>query len=672
MFKAEHAIKLRDLKIYIHQEKDSGGETFMKKVLAGFRECGFAGELYRFSCGDIEKCKDPSDVFARFGKEEGSKRIMGLVKKAEAIDLDEPEVIPEAIKGAPVNLRIPDGWMYSEKGIGRIDEKSYEPKLVCRTPIILTRRLKSLDSGDEKIEVAFLRDGEWIECSFPRSTVFTSRGITALADLGCTVTSENAKQVVRFLSALEADNIDIITRTDSTSTYGWQPGNRFIPGVGSDIFIDIDPSQKGMASAYCQIGSMEGWLATMRPHREKYKFRFILAAAFAAPLLRIIRQRIFFVYNWGGSRSGKTAALKAALSAWGDSDRLMMNFNATQVGLERTASFFSDLPMGIDERQLAGNNQQGIEKTIYMIASGIGKLRGAKTGGIQTVHTWRTIALATGEEPLSTNTSQTGVNTRVLEIYCGPFENETEAAQMYQDVAADFGHAGPEFIKYLIRIEEDSIREWYVRMQDFVKSVGSGKAGSHVASVAVIALADAMVDEWLFQGRGVPAGDKKQGLSISPDSWGRACEMAKKIMEEQMSAAAGDVNENAVQFVTDWVLSNQAYFGSDTVGTCFGTMSEDGKVAYIYPSILNNALKREGYNERKTKKYMADKGFITAVQRKDHSGETYTVTSRFQGRVQRFVEFFLEKAQGISSPESEEPKQGEWMQLDEDAELPFE
>lgn len=672
MFKAEHAIKLRDLKIYIHQEKDGGGETFMKKVLAGFRECGFAGELYRFSCGDIEKCKDPSDVFARFGKEEGSKRIMGLIKKAEEIDLDEPEVIPEAIKGAPVNLRIPDGWMYSEKGIGRIDEKSYEPKLVCRTPIILTRRLKSLDSGDEKIEVAFLRDGEWIECSFPRSTVFTSRGITALADLGCTVTSENAKQVVRFLSALEADNIDIITRTDSTSTYGWQPGNRFIPGVGSDIFIDIDPSQKGMASAYCQIGSMEGWLATMRPHREKYKFRFILAAAFAAPLLRIIRQRIFFVYNWGGSRSGKTAALKAALSVWGDSDRLMMNFNATQVGLERTASFFSDLPMGIDERQLAGNNQQGIEKTIYMIASGIGKLRGAKTGGIQTVHTWRTIALATGEEPLSTSTSQTGVNTRVLEIYCGPFENETEAAQMYQDVAADFGHAGPEFIKYLIRIEEDSIREWYVRMQDFVKSVGSGKAGSHVASVAVIALADAMVDEWLFHGRGVPAGDKKQGLSISPDSWGRACEMARKIMEEQMSAAAGDVNENAVQFVTDWVLSNQAYFGSDTVGTCFGTMSEDGKVAYIYPSILNNALKREGYNERKTKKYMADKGFITAIQRKDNSGETYSVPKRFQGRLQRFVEFFLEKAQGISSPESEEPKQGEWMQLDEDADLPFE
>lgn len=677
MFKAEYAEKLQDLKVYIHQEKDSGGETFVKKVLEGMRSIEFIGEAFIFSCGDIEKCKDPSDVLMRFGKEEGKKHIMELVKNAKPIDLDEPEVIPEAIKGAPVNLRIPEGWKYSEKGISRFDEKSYEPKLVCRTPIILTRRLKSLDTGDEKIEVAFLRDGEWHTESFPRSVIFTSRGITALSDLGCTVTSENAKQVVRFLSALEAENIDIISRTDSTSTFGWQRGNRFIPGMGSDIFIDIDPSQKGMASAYCQTGSMEGWIATMRPQREKYKFRFILAAAFAAPLLRIVRQRTFFLHNWGGSRTGKTAALKAALSAWGDSDRLTMNFNATQVGLERMASFFSDLPMGIDERQLAGNNQAKLENIVYMISSGMGKLRGAKTGGIQTTHSWRTIAMSTGEEPLSTNTSQTGVNTRVLEIYCGPFESEAEAAQMYQDIASDYGHAGPEFVRHLVGIDEDSVREWYARMQDFVKSVGSGKAGSHVASVAVIALADAMIEEWFFKEKPAPADGHQVTLSeqaasrklaISPDSWGKACEAAKKIMEEQMSAAAGDVNESAVQFVTDWVLSNQAYFGSDAIGTCLGTMSEDGKVAYIYTSALNSALKREGYNERKTKKYMADKGFITAVQRKDHGGETYTVTSRFQGRVQRFVEFFIEKAQGLSSTEE---SKDEWLHVGDDADLPF-
>src|SRR5699024_1171642 len=71
------------------------------------------------------------------------------------------------------------------------------------------------------------------------------------------------------------------------------------------------------------------------------------------------------------------------------------------------------------ERQLAGNNQGALEKIVYIIASGTGKIRGAKSGGIQTVHQWRTVALATGEEPLSTETSQTGVSTRVLEIYGG-------------------------------------------------------------------------------------------------------------------------------------------------------------------------------------------------------------------------------------------------------------
>lgn len=82
----------------------------------------------------------------------------------------------------------------------------------------------------------------------------------------------------------------------------------------------------------------------MNPHRSRQKFRFILAASFAAPLLRIVKQRIFFVYNWGGSKGGKTAALKAALSAWGDPERLMVNFNATQVGLERTAPFTATSP----------------------------------------------------------------------------------------------------------------------------------------------------------------------------------------------------------------------------------------------------------------------------------------------------------------------------------------
>ena len=67
-------------------------------------------------------------------------------------------------------------------------------------------------------------------------------------------------------------------------------------------------------------------------------------------------------------------------------------------------------------------------------------------------------------------------------------------------------------------------------------------------------------------------------------------------------------------------------------------------MAYIYGSALDSALKKEGFNERKTKKYLAEKGLITAKPRKDNSGETYSVVKFFRGKHQRFIEFFLDKA----------------------------
>lgn len=97
MFKPHQAGLLQDLKIYIHQEPDKGGETFLRKIIEGLREGGFIGKVYRWSCNQIG-CKDPSAVYLKFGKEEAQKKIMRLIESAEEIDLDAPEEIPEAIQ----------------------------------------------------------------------------------------------------------------------------------------------------------------------------------------------------------------------------------------------------------------------------------------------------------------------------------------------------------------------------------------------------------------------------------------------------------------------------------------------------------------------------------------------------------------------------------------------
>lgn len=685
-FRPKMVPKLQDLKLFVHVEPDKGGETFLQKVTKVLREEEFIGEVYAWSCKGYG-VKDPSALFLEKGAgEDGEKEVKDLlnaaIKGAKKLDLDDiSETVPEAVKGAPVNLRQPEGWIYSEGGIQRIDEKTSRPVMVCRTPIILTQRLKSMETGEEKMEIAFKRDGAWHKAIFPRSTIFTARSITVLSDLGCTITSENAKQVVRFFEALEAENIDIIEKADSTSTMGWQTRGRFLPGHGDDIILDIEPSLRGWAAAYHYSGTFDDWKELMRPHRERDKFRFILAASFTAPLLRILQQRIFFVYNWGGSKGGKTAALKAALSAWGDPERLMVNFNATQVALERMAGFYNDLPMGIDERQLAGTKQENLERIVYMIASGTGRARGSKAGGLQTLNTWRTVALATGEEPLSTETTQTGVSTRVLEIYGGPFDDEKSASLMHQQAPQHCGWAGPEFIRRILQTDEQSVRDEYTRMVEEVYKIADSTNGAHIASISAVALADALVESWIFNPdpEAIDAPGAKLPLKIAPGAWERAVKMAETIIREQQAAGSGDVNEHATQFIVDWILSNRSQFGDKAIGTCLGTLSYDGKKAYIFPSLLNQALTKAGYSPRKTIKYLADNGIITTTQ-KANGGKEYSITKWFDNRTCRFTEFdigrFAKQVDALDENKAAEAAgvtDGDgFMPIPEGMELPFE
>lgn len=665
-FKPEWCERLKGIEtIYLHIEPDKGGETFLQQMCQKLLDGGYEGEVYRWSCGEYGT-KDPSDLYIKLGKEEAAAKIRAALDSAQSIDLSRlNEEIPTAVEGAPIRLRQPEGWIFSEKGISAIDEKTSMPHVVCRTPILITRRLRSMETGDEKVEVAFKRDGEWHSVVQPRSVIFQSRSITTLADQGCTITSENARFVVRFLEKLEAENIDIIERADAASTFGWQSSNTFLPGLADNLVLDIDPSLRGWAAAYCQSGTLEAWKAMIAPHRERDRFRFILAASFTAPLLRIVKQRIFFVYNWGGSKGGKSAALKAALSAWGDPERLMVNFNATQVALERMAGFYCDLPLGIDERQLAGNNQGALEKIVYMLASGTGRVRGSKTGGLQALQTWRTVILATGEEPITTETSQTGVSTRVLEIYGPPFEDERSAGMMHQTTAENYGWAGVDFVRRVIALGEDEVRQRFGAMLEHVYDLNDGKNGSHAAGIAAVATADALLSEWLFS-------------YTREDAEARARQMAASIVKENNENSVRDVNETAVQYIADWISSNDRGFTGEGYGQRLGEI--DGTYAYIFPSVLNKAIADGGFSTRKTLKYLAEQDIIETY---NEGGATrYSVKRRFGGKSQWMVKVDtdrLTRERGFrrgdgSQNDDDVPTQtgfGEFTEIDDNADLPF-
>lgn len=453
--------------------------------------------------------------------------------------------------------------------------------------------------------------------------------------------------MVRFLGALEQENIDALRLEESTSTFGWQSRRRFLPGHAPDMVLDIEPSMTRWASAYCRSGTLEAWAACMQPHRSRHRFRFILAASFAAPLLAIIKQRIFFVYNWGGSRGGKTAALKAALSAWGDPERLMANFNATQVALERMAGFFCDLPLGIDERQLAGSKQEGLEKIVYMLANGTGRSRGSKDGGLQELRTWRSVILATGEEPIGKANSQTGVNTRVLEVIGAPFEDEASASDMHQQAALNCGWAGPEFIQYILDTGDQAILDEYQDVVTRVRDLAGTKNGSHVAAVATVALADRMLSRCIFHETPEQAAAETE-------------RMTTRIVADLKEQEQPDVNEQAAQFIADWINSNIRSFVDGNYNQRFGYV--DGDLACIFPSLLREALENAGFSYRKTMTWLAENGICQV----DKAGK-YQIVKKYDGRPVRMI--VLDTVL-LATPPSETDEDG-FTVLPESEDLPF-
>lgn len=633
-FKAEWAEKLQGLNVYIHVEPDSGGEAFLTNITRALAESEHKGKVYKWRASDYGGEKDPSELLINAGEEKAKEYIDSALKNAEAAAITKET--KDLIEGEPVHLRQPQGWLIRDKGIFRLDTKTLDYYEVCRTPILLVRRLCGIETGEEKMEIAFKRDNRWTKAILPRSAIFQSKNIVGLTDLGCMITSENARHIVNFLADMERENGDLLELAESTSILGWQGKEHFLPYAGGGIVLDVDKTLAYLANAYTTSGTLKEWAEMIAPLRDNYIFRFILAASFAAPLLKIVNQRVFIIHNWANSKGGKTAALKCALSVWGDPNCLMTNFNATQTALERTASFYCDLPLGIDERQLAGNDQEGLEKIVYMLASGSGRARGNRNGGLQSVKQWRTIALATGEEPLTTDTSQTGISTRVLELYGAPFDDEQQASIMHQKTAAIYGTAGAEYIKHLIALGENAVNEKYNEFFEVVQALSNNTNGAHIACIALVAVADYIISKHIF------------GTSEA-DSYTAALEMAEKVVNANAENAARDVNKNALGYLYDWTVGHASEFGDFPKVERVGRLDKD--YIYFFPSAFDKILKSGGYNPKKTIRYLDEKGLLVKAKQ-----GTKTITARIAERVCRVYRIELLKiwnVLGISEEERE-------------------
>lgn len=110
-------------------------------------------------------------------------------------------------------------WIAKLSGIYSQSNSSID-QVACYHPILPVERMKNLETGEEQIKLAYFRNGRWDEITVPKTMITSANKIVALSGRGISVTSENAKLLVKYLSDVENLNDDYIAMQYSSSKLG--------------------------------------------------------------------------------------------------------------------------------------------------------------------------------------------------------------------------------------------------------------------------------------------------------------------------------------------------------------------------------------------------------------------------------------------------------------------
>lgn len=434
-------------------------------------------------------------------------------------------------------------WDANDLGVSTVKyDKSGFPTTVvaCSHPVLPIEILKNIDTGIERVTLAFFKYGGWQKVTVGREICADNTAIVkVLSKIGIEVTTENSKNLVRYISDCIGMNPVRLEPKRSINRLGWA-GNEFMP-YASDIVYDGDEAFEPIYRNIQQKGSYDRWKEYCGKLRKNKVVRLAFAASFASVLIERVNALPFVFHIWSGeSGTGKTVAIMAAMSIWGNPKMggLVKTMNTTKVNIMRTSAFLYSLPYAGDELQTMKDKwSTNFDQLIYQITEGIDRGRGKASGGVEETKTWKNSYLFTGEEPITKANSRAGSKNRVIEIEAeGKLIDDGNATVGF--LTENYGHAGKELIEYLQKTATKDLQAQYREYYDEMCHLDTTE--KQAMAMACILLADKILTQVVFT-------DEK------------AYEIADVSMYLR-SAQEVDVAEQSYQMVLNWIAKNPVRF----------------------------------------------------------------------------------------------------------------
>jgi len=403
-------------------------------------------------------------------------------------------------------LALPSGYELSEAGTLLVQGPKRVQEALARV-VFIRGRYEDIASGEHWAEVAYRNQRGWVSHTIPRRMLVDQRAIVgSLGSLGAPITSHNSRAAVEWFGAFELANEVALSPRRLATRCGWH-GAIFVASTGIGVApgeLTVGGDLGEVVRALTPRGDLDEHLGALREAwAASPVVRILICGALAVPMLHHLGAANFALHLCGDSSRGKTTMLRVVASVYGDpwSGAWVGSWNTTANAAEIRAQMLCDLPLIYDE--LGVSTLETVQRLIYSLVNGEGKIRLNRDSSSRKVHRWRTGVLSTGEVPLGDESLATGAQARVVNIEVdgwGTLDNQRSAIDglvgRCREHAGSFGHM---WLTQLVGLGADEWHELRVRLSQL--SLDEGKLSGRLAAQSALfhLVAQLLHTNWGFE-----------------------------------------------------------------------------------------------------------------------------------------------------------------------------
>lgn len=183
---------------------------------------------------------------------------------------------------------------------------------------------------------------------------------------------------------------------------------------------DVGPGSYGTTSE-SEVDARDAWREITEIAARTPKLALMLGAGLGAVYLAPLRRQPWVLLQTGDGGKGKTTALQAAASMYGQpgGDGLpgvVKPMDVSSIGIVQKMAEFGVLPAFFDELGAAGLSPDKLEALVFRLTQGGQRTVGSKNGIARTSSGWRGVLFLSGNDSILGQVANEGVARRVIEL----------------------------------------------------------------------------------------------------------------------------------------------------------------------------------------------------------------------------------------------------------------